>query len=676
MIVIDKIKNYCGIGVLLASCAALTLNSCKENIDDSNLYTFTGEMMIDHLRDNPDFSSYYEILGRVHPSKRSSSTMHELLAARGNYTCFAPTNEAIDLYIDSLLTIGEVSSKEVSELPDSVAEYIVFNSIIDHGNNDPIASTEFDKAENYANMNDRYITFTYTNAEDGSTVIYANTNSKITELDIEVENGYIHVIDKVLSPSKATVADLIEATPNLSFFGRLLELTGWDDKLLVWRDDAYEDFEEAGEVISTKTGNSQYPEHRYLGFTVFVEPDSVYEVNGINSVAELMTYLKNNAYYDEETTSYGEDYTNPENAVNQFVAYHILPELLTWNNMVIWSNEKGYYSGSPNDGTSFNVNVWEYYETLDPHRRSMKITGIRNGKRINRQSEYNLVTYRERDVNIEGVKINETNGENENYARNGYYFPIDEILLWTRDVPNKVLNERMRYDICSLLPELMTNGLRMNKTNGTDWVFKHDYFDNVLNMTDETVFNYLPNQGNAGSSGTWLNYQTDEWNIQGVYDFTMKLPPVPYTGTYEIRYGINANGNRGMAQIYVGENPNNLAAYGIPLDLRLGGSSTMVNWQSDLSLGSEDAIMEKDKAMRNNGYMKGPAYFFPASGVPGRDCTNCLRRIVYTGRFEAGKTYYIRFKSVLDSSNTEFFFDYLELVPRTIYNGDISEDKF
>ena len=86
--------------------------------------------------------------------------------------------------------------------------------------------------------------------------------------------------------------------------------------------------------------------------------------------------------------------------------------------------------------------------------------------------------------------------------------------------------------------------------------------------------------------------------------------------------------------------------------------------------------MEKDKAMRNNGYMKGPKYFFPANGYSGRDCTNCLRRIVYTGRLEAGKTYYIRFKSVLDSSNTEFFFDYLELVPRTIYNGDISEDQY
>ena len=37
--------------------------------------------------------------------------------------------------------------------------------------------------------------------------------------------------------------------------------------------------------------------------------------------------------------------------------------------------------------------------------------------------------------------------------RNGYYYPIDGILVWNADIPNKVLNERMRYDICSLLPD-------------------------------------------------------------------------------------------------------------------------------------------------------------------------------------------------------------------------------
>ena len=82
-------------------------------------------------------------------------------------------------------------------------------------------------------------------------------------------------------------------------------------------------------------------------------------------------------------------------------------------------------------------------------------------------------------------------------------------------------------------------------------------------MSKQTDFAYLSNYQNEGSSnvggsGTWTNYQADEFNIRGKYDFVMKLPPVPYTGTYEIRYGVNANNNRGMAQIYLGTNPNNL----------------------------------------------------------------------------------------------------------------------
>ncbi|MBO7660553.1 MAG: fasciclin domain-containing protein, partial [Bacteroidaceae bacterium] len=172
------------------------------------------------------------------------------------------------------------------------------------------------------------------------------------------------------------------------------------------------------------------------------------------------------------------------------------------------------------------------------------------------------------------------------------------------------------------------------------------------------------------------NYQIDEFNIHGIYDFVMKLPPVPYTGTYEIRYGINANGNRGMAQIYVGTNPNNLPAIGIPLELRIDGNNAFVGWKSDADLGSEEAIDELDKQRRNNGYMKGPKYFCPAQNVPGRDCVICLRRVIFTGQLEAGQTYYIRFKSVLNNSNSEFFFDYLELVPKSIYNGEVAEDKW
>lgn len=676
---INKIKAISG-ALFMFGAAMLTLNSCQENIDDSDLYTFTGETMVDHFANDPDnFSDYLVILGKVHPSKRSESTMKELLSARGNYTCFAPTNAAIEHYLDSLLTINQVTSTDVNQIPDSVAESIVFNSIIENGNDEAYATTDFvEGALSRTNMNDRYINISYGNDADGSSVIFVNVDSRITIKDIEVTNGYIHAIDKVLSPSTATVGDLVINTPNTSFFGKLLELTGWNEQLMGYRDEAYEDFDKAGEdvteVINGKNWDGKYPEHRYIGYTVFAETDSVFKITlGTDNltVEALKQWLQKNGYYTD--ASFGDDYTSEDNAINQFVSYHLLPERLTWNRMVIFSNEKGFYNGAINDGTQFQTNVWEYYETMGKHRRTLKITGIKDGKRINRYSTMNLTTYREQSVEIPGVEINSTNGKYDNNAMNGYYYTINSLLLWGPDVYNKVLNERMRYDVSALLPEVMTNNVRFNKT--ASWFFKSDYFDNIPSMSEETLFEYLPNTNNTGDAGQWTNYQTDEYNIKGVFDFTMKLPPVPYTGTYEIRYGVSANGNRGMAQIYIGTNPNNLPPVGIPLDLRVGGSSSSVGWTSDADLGSDEEIDDFDKALRNLGYMKGPKYFYPASGISGRDCTNCLRRIIYTGPLEAGETYYIRFKSVLQSS-AEFFYDYLEIVPKSVYNGDTAEDKW
>ncbi len=664
--------------LLLFSSLMMGFNSCKEDIDDSSLYTFTGEMMIDHLVNHPDsFSCYVQLLKRVHPSNKSTSTMYELLSARGHYTCFAPLNEAVRHHVDSLYNAGIEKSTDLDEISDSLANAIVFNSIIENGNNEAYESTAFQDPMPTNNMNDRPIRVTYGNDENGNTEIYININSKIVEKDIEVENGYIHVIDHVISPSNATVADLISTTENTKFFGELLTVTGWDKQMTTYRDYSYDEKDEAGTTYKGSSGNweGKYPEHRYLKFTAFVETDSVFDANGITDLESLKDYLREHAYYDNNT-SWGDDYENEDNAVNQFVAYHITKVGLSWSNMVMWSNEYGYSNANLNDGSTFRVNVWEYWETIGKHRRTIKITGLRNNRRqINRYSVYNKNSYREITGQCQdGVEVAQTNGQYDNESLNGYYFPIKGMLVWTQDVPNKVLNERMRYDICALLPEMISAGCRLNRN--ASWYFTPDYFENIPSMSKQTEFEYLSNTNGDGSSGSWLNYQSDEFNIRGIYDFVLKLPPVPYTGTYEIRYGVNANNNRGMAQVYIGTNPNNLPAIGIPLDLRIGGGNALVGWASDTSLGSEDAINDLDKNMRLNGYMKGPKYFCPAANVPGRDCQNCLRRIIYADRLEAGETYYVRFKSVLTSTQTEFFFDYLELVPKSVYNGDVAEDKW
>lgn len=696
----NKIKNYCGVALFIGAVAAVTLNSCSEKIDESDLYTFTGEMMVDHFENNPEvFSSYLTILGKVHTSKRSSSTIRELLGARGHYTCFAPTNEAVQEYLDSLYSIGQLESNQLDQISDSVAQALVFNSIIQHGESEAYSTTDFtDGALNRTNMNDRYVSISYGNDADNNTLIYVNINSLVIDGDIEVENGFIHTVNKVLSPSDASVADLIIAAENMNFFGSLLTLTGWDGKVLEYKDEAWEEKYDdiRGTEFKTNKFTGMYPEHRYIGYTIFVEPDEVYESHNITDIESLKEWVKANNHFDDDTntghvTSWDDDYTNDYNWLNQFVAYHILPERLTYNSMVTFANEYGRTAEIMKEQRdriydNFYVNVWEYWETMGIQRRSLKITACRESgritRRINRVSVYNNAyngNYQERSASMDrsllGLEISANNGSQDNDALNGNYFPISDILIWSADVPNKVLNERLRYDVTSMFPELLTNNIRQNRNNGHgNWYFTTDYIANIVDMAKETDFWYLPNQNYEGGT-TWNNYQIDEFNINGVYDFTMKLPPVPYTGTYEIRYGINSNQNRGMAQIYLGTNKDNLPAIGIPLDLRdaSGCIESNTGWVAESTLTDELSVQENTKSMRNLGFMKGPRYLYTSAGN-GRTRSLTLRKIIYTGTLEAGKTYYIRFKSVLDSRSDEFFYDYLELVPKTVYAGDVAED--
>lgn len=701
----NTIKNKGIVGGLLSAAliSTFSLSSCKENIDESDLYTFTGEMMIDHFENNKDqFSSYLTLLNRVKPSKRSKSTMRDLLAARGNYTCFAPTNEAIYNYLDSVMHIDEplVSTTDVNLIPDSVAQDIVFNSIIQNGESKAYMSTDFEEgALSITNMNDRYVSITYGTKESQivsgkdtvtsyTTATYINTYSEVLETDIEVENGYIHAVDHVLAPSNASVAGLIINTPNTVFFGEILQLTGYDLAMAKIKDTEWEERYDdiRGQSYTHATWTGKYPEYRKFGFTVFVETDSVFAANGITDLASLKEYVKTHANYDDDTnlgheTSWGEDYQNPYNWLNQFVSYHILPETLTYNTMVTFANEYGRPTGEMKNSLKFITNVWEYWETLGIQRRLLKVTGHKEGRSINRYSVYRNANHDElvKDMTEEdmGILISPNNLSNDNNALNGWYYPINKILIWDKHVPNKVLNERMRYDVTSMFPEFLSNNIKQNraadKCGAGYWYFTTDYIDNVVAMSDETEFIYLPNQGLSGAEGSWMNYQADEFNIQGIFDFTMKIPPVPYTGTYEIRYGINANNNRGMAQVYFGKNKNNLPAIGIPLDLRSNSGTTVTatGWTKDTNSAVDN--QELDKSMRNLGFMKGPKYI-QLSGATGRDCQQCLRKIIYTGVLEAGETYYIRFKSVLAGTTYEFFFDYLELVPKSVYAGEVAED--
>ena len=86
-----EILRKTAVGVLLAlltPLSSLMLGSCSDEPDAENFYTFTGKMMSDYLKSNPEYSEFTEIVDRA--------GLMDLLSTYGHYTCFVPSNEAIN----------------------------------------------------------------------------------------------------------------------------------------------------------------------------------------------------------------------------------------------------------------------------------------------------------------------------------------------------------------------------------------------------------------------------------------------------------------------------------------------------------------------------------------------------------------------------------------------------
>ena len=675
--------------VLLA--AVCLLCSCIDRVDESDMYTFTGKTVMDILNEDADYSGYVAVLNKVRFSENSaSSTAAQLLSARGNYTVFAPTNEALQAYVDSVTNSQQFA---IEQITDSLANEIVRNSIIDSGDQDAYFSTDFNTGViDRTNLDDRFITVEF-KADGDRTQIILNSHSRIIHVDKEASNGVVHMIDHVLDYSNFNIAELIKSTPNLQIFGQLLQVTHWQDSLTKYRDMEYEKYEHGPGIFND--GLTNYPTltpiHRYFGYTAFVETDSVltlcwhlpaprYRANGsLDNWPELYEAIEQKCreLYPEFADS---DPTSENNPVNKFVAYHLLPERLRWDQIVLHHCEMGYGYNNP---LQLGVDCYEYYETMGyRQRRLLKITegAQSDGKRINRKVTYdyglNGDELNVKSVERPGILITENNGSYIHQALNGFYYLISEPLVYDEGVPNSVLNERLRWDYSSLVPEIMTNNLRNMKSN-TFYDLPENFFDHIK-MREGTHYKY-----NSYYYATVENYQGDEHNINGQYDFTIELPPVPFRGTYEFRISVAHGSHLGMAQLYLGRDPNRLIACGLPIDLRLDVFSDVIGYKLD----TEDWELNRqnDKDMRLRGFMKPPQHdgIKTSQGtIPVESMRSSvskgpyarLRYIVYTGTFDPSDRLYMRVKNVLENTHASFEIDILEFVPKSVYAGIDGED--
>ncbi|MDD6130265.1 MAG: fasciclin domain-containing protein [Prevotellaceae bacterium] len=688
----------------------LSLGACTEEIDKSNRYVFTDQTAVTYMQKHASvYSEYLDMLFRVHLSRYTETTVGQLLSARGHYTIFAPTNSAVHAYLETLVDEGLINEPTWESFTDSVKKdsirnVIVLNSILDSGDDDqalPTAKFPLRSGEelSIANMNDRKLTVYYGNNSQSMDSIYINGDCPVhlKNRDIPVLNGYIHQMEKVIDPKRITMADyladvLYKQKEGYLVMAKAIQACGLMDTLRAVRDEAYEKLYQTGVVHNLVGMTSQgfaegqvayVPEHRKYGFTLFAEHDDYWKSQGIDpSDPQLLEklqewVLKNRQYSDDDDYETNDKYTSPQNLLHQWVTYHLLPMKIPADKLVIHENEYGYDQSNP---SVLGCAVYDLYTTMGK-RRLLKVfeSAESGGIYLNRfpvldngrHGNYHELSC---DEDKAGVRI----GTDDARAVlsdivNGYIYPIYAPLAYTDDVRNNLHRQRLRFDIMAQQPEAMSNDIR--KAHRTEEKYQHVYFPN------SPLYSYFDNIWIAdGSHFVYYNAYTvyypnlnsDEIKAVGYYDLTFTLPPVPRYGTYEIRWGYDANVRRGMCQIFVGNKKDHLYAADIPLDLRKTVWVGDTGFEPDTGFDEYDA--EVDKRMRNRGYMKGGnAWTEYGHGLyTGRKCSawqSPMRRIIYRGPLDPNETYYLRAKSVLDSDKTEFMMDILEICPKEVYDN-------
>ena len=666
---------------MLTPLNTLLLTSCSDEPDSEYFYTFTGEMMSEYLKSRPQYSEFTEIVERA--------GLMDLLATYGHYTCFAPSNDAVDKFLQGR------GLSSVSQLSDADCDTIARTHLVSY------MYTTFDMIGHKlptVNMLNRYLATEPGFDNDSNAVIVLEGLAKI-KFDLKddsVENGIMQPIDMVIEKSNSYITDLMRENPKISTFYSALVATGVINDVMLVEDENYnpkdyEPYYAASGDYETNKKKYEAPDSKKYGYTFFIEPDELLESKyGIQKGDLRALYDLACSIYDEvypkDVSAPGHSFENLTDSVNplrRFIQYHILNKIAAGVDDLTPQeipNKANFEGAIGIDETRVNPSDWHY--TLLPHRMlkvdkvtvSKYLGGSKRGQRyINRRNDAKF--------NFLGQRIEPNDDEYKHDGINGHYFYVDDIVAFSKDVQDKIHNQRIRMDFNTVFPEFITNGLRIlgdpwqsdsgEEKYGRMWKFPEGYLDGVT--FSNCIFTW------RRPVAMYNIYMWDEFALKGNYDFTFRLPPVPFDGEWQIRLGFTAQDSRGVAQIYIDGVPQ-----GIPLDMTQRMNSEFYIGDDFISsIDDYDALSAEEKAeyiksMKNLGVYTYPRSMYCDNGGSGNRGWDLvydigMRKIISQSFIDCNQDHYMRIRVASDGkqgNDNEFALDFLELVPKSVYGAD------
>ncbi len=259
--------------------------SCEEKEVEAGFEDMEQSTIYDYIVENEeDYSSFLQILKEGNVDRILSAYNPE-----GNgYTLFLPNNDAISNFIqqnDNFNSLDELLSNTAYAA--AFGKYHAVNIGI-HSNDFPFGALPENTFSN------DFLTVSFVIEADTS-YYKINNQAPIIRPNIELSNGYIHVIGSALNPITYTSYNWLEQTDGYSIFKAAVDITGFDKTLDL---------------------NIKDEENEERPFTMFLEHDSVFQKHGIGSLDDLIGFISPD----------DQDYSNPENSLYNFIGYHMIPE--------------------------------------------------------------------------------------------------------------------------------------------------------------------------------------------------------------------------------------------------------------------------------------------------------------------------------------------------------------
>ena len=259
--------------------------SCDRETNNNIFYDDEFRTISIYIEDNKEsYNHFYEIM--------NSSGLNGPLSAynpNGNgYTLFLPTDEAFDRFIQNNNDYNDFNEllKDIDFIWE-LGRYHLVNSAI-RTNEFPFGALPD------TTVTGDFLTIGFTTNLD-TTIYKVNNLAPVIEANIELTNGYVHVISEVIEPIVYTSYEWLEQNNDFSILADAFKITSLIDTMGNYR----------------YTDKNQMVRNRY---TVLAEPDTIFNKYGINSIDDLI-----NKY-----ATPGLDPSDVNNGLFQFTAYHLL----------------------------------------------------------------------------------------------------------------------------------------------------------------------------------------------------------------------------------------------------------------------------------------------------------------------------------------------------------------